>query len=65
MSRKSEELKDAAEWLAIFFLVLFPLFGVVFCAFAAAGSDNPGKWLIRATCWLIVIVARSLSGQKE
>lgn len=65
MSRKSEELKDVADWLAIFFLVLFPLFGAVFCAFAAVVSDNPGKWLIRATCWLIVVVARSLSSQKE
>lgn len=65
MSRKSEELKDVAEWLVFFALVFLPLLGVVFCAFAAVVSDNPGKWLIRATCWLIVVVARSLSSQKE
>lgn len=55
-----KETEELLEGIVILFFDILPFAAVVFCAIAASFSATPDKWLIRATCWLIVIVARFL-----
>lgn len=48
-----------------FFFALIPLTGVFLCATIASISDNPAVWLMRATAWLCVVVARYLASDQK
>ena len=47
------------------FFAIIPLSGCFLCAAIANISDNPAVWLMRATAWLCVVVARYLASDQK
>lgn len=47
------------------FLFTFPVCLLLLCAVCAMFAANPAPWLMRAVAWLCVVVAWSLSRDKQ